>query len=363
MSTGNETVQPTTIEPTITADENGANLAQVVSAIEDVDDAELNAALAAVDAEDTTTTPAATGTETAPAAVSQQTQPTEQPGQHQQPAGIPKPRFDEVLGRATKAEQDAAYWRGVAEARAQQQTAPAAAVASQQPAAQTPDQQLAAIATATEDLAKRFDDGEIPMVEYKKQERALQAQENAIREQALLARVQPAPAAQQGSDELYLETLTAQLEQQHPWVGVFDQVASKSDWNYLKDKAVESLVARGVDPTKGSMGRYELRKEMSVLADELGPTLVGAKAQAKGIQLPGTQQQQQPKPAAAISPQAQARAAALAKAANAPPDITALNGHTGNPGGEPTEESLATMDEDAIGNLPTSIRNKLLGIS
>lgn len=358
MSTGQETFQPSPTDqttqqtdPNLTASAaQGEGAPQVV----DVDDADLNAALAEAQAEETGATSQTNGEAPAPAA-------QQQPATREQPAQtpmIPKQRFDEALGRAEKAERDAAYLRGQLDAR----TAPAPAAAAQQILPPTPDQQLAAIGTATEDLAKRFDDGEITMAEFKREERVLQQRENTIRD---ATRVQPAAAAP-AEGELYLETLTAQLEQQHPWVMVFDQVASQSDWDFLKNRARDNLIERGVDVSKKSaVATFELRKEVSRLADELGPSLVGERAKAKGIQLPGTQasQQQQQPPKTTLSPAAQARQAALAKAAGAPPDVTAMNGYTGAEGGLPTDANLEAMNEEDIAKLPTAVRNKLLGIS
>lgn len=366
MSTGNDTTLPAPID----AQPPAAPAAEPAPAPVDVDDIELQEALAAVKAEETSSAQPQQPETPAPAA------PQPAAPQAQQPAGeqpaapmIPKARFDEVNSRAAKAAEEAAYWRGVAEARAQAQTAPQGGQpAPAAPAPPTPEQRLADIATATEALAKRFDDGEITMTDFKREERKLADQEQAIREEILLKKVQPAAPAQNGGDqELYLETLTAQLETQHPWVGVFDQVGTQSDWAFLKNRAIENLVERGIDPSKGAVGKYELRKEMAQLADAYGPALVGDRARAKGIALPNAQasQAQQPSPQPqrpALSPQAQARAAALEKAAGAPPDITALNGHSGDSGGIPSEASLEAMSDEAITALPKAVRDKLMGI-
>jgi hypothetical protein len=301
-----------------------------------------------------------------------QQQPDATKDQVQQPAAageqhmIPKARLDEALAKASQAESERAYWKGVADARAQGQPQPQPG--QQQPGAQqqqqpTADQRLSTIQAEQDALATKYDNGEISYSDLTKQQRDLSNKEFAIREELLVAKVGPAQKpAEQGTDQLYLDTLTAQLEQEHPWVGVFDAVGTDNDWNYLKGHAVENLVARGIDPTKGSIGRYELRKEVATLADQLGPGLVADRAKAKGIAIPGQTPspggQQQPNK---LSPQAQAREAKLGKAADAPPNLNAMGGLAVDGAGIPSDARLEAMDDEEIGNLPDATRKRLLG--
>jgi hypothetical protein len=344
----------------------------------DLDDKEVKDAIAAAEAEKAAAG-GGDGTQVDPAnpqgqpkSGEQQDQQPQGGGQQQQPAGeqvmIPKARLDEALAKGDEKAAEAAYWKGRADALAQGQQPPKNG--QQQPSGQqqqqpTAEARLAEIQAQSDALAAKFDNGEITMADLTKQQRDLTNKEAAIREEILLAKVRPAQAqpADQGSDQLYLDTLTAQLEQEHPWVGVFDKVGSDTDWNYLKATAIDNLTARGIDPTKGNLGRYELRKEIATLADQLGPSLVAAKATAKGIAIPGQtpspggQQQQKPR----LSPQAQARDAKLGKAENAPPNINAMNGNAGEMDGLPSEARLETMSDDDIGNLPANVRSRLLG--
>jgi hypothetical protein len=286
---------------------------------------------------------------------------------------IPKAAFDERLGkereRTAEAERAAAYWKGIADAR--NQAAPAAQ--QQQPAQYTPEQKLVAIGAAIDELAKKFDDGEITMADFKKEERRLSDLGHGIREEAWLAKV---PRSAPPSEALYLDSVTAELETSHPWVIVADQVAEfekaqgspgrgVADWNYVKNLAIDSCLARGIDPTKGDLGSFQLRKEMAELWDELGPSLVGARAAKYGISLPVQQQQQQQQPTGprGLSAEAQARKAALAKSSNAPPNLAAMAGNAGDGSGVPSDASIEAMDEDTIGNLPDSVRRKLLGVT
>jgi hypothetical protein len=344
----------------------------------DVDDAELNDAKTAAQAEKTAgegngQADPSNGKDPAQATkeppTPDQTQQGQQPPQQQQPAEpppmIPKARFDEVNSAKSRAEQDAAYWKGVAEARAQMHQPQGGATA--QPPQPTPQQRLEQIHTAQDELAAKFDNGEITMAEFKKQERDLNSQEAQLREEALAARLKPAAAAPASSnDELYLETLTANLEKDHPWVLPFNAVATEAEWQFLSQRARENLNARGVE-IKGTIGSYELRKEISVLIDKLAPNLIADRldqVKQKGFTIPGTQShagaQQQPP---ASSGAAAARAKALEKAAAAPPDLSSIPGSTGDTAGQVSEQRLEAMSEDEIGALPVSVKNKLLGIT
>jgi hypothetical protein len=124
------------------------------------------------------------------------------------------------------------------------------------------------------------------------------------------------------------------------------------------------LAERGVN-MKGASATYELRKEMAELADTLGPALVGAKAQAKGITLPGQQPSTPQTPAAPPpkSPQALALESKLALAAGAPPNIGAMTGATGDHPGAVSDAQIEAMSEDEIANLPDATRKRLLGIT
>jgi hypothetical protein len=281
---------------------------------------------------------------------------------------IPKGRFDEALSQRDRAAQEAAYWRGRAEANGQSGTPQGGSPGAPQPQQPTADQRLAAIQTQQDALAVKFDNGEITYSDLVREQRTLTNQEQAIREEILLAKVRPAESqAKPGGDDLYLQTATDQIEQAHPWCGVFNELGAAADaaWNFVAAQATDNLIARGIDPTAGPRGRLELRKEAAQLADKLGPTLIGVMAKAKGIAVPGQQptpQGTQP-PKAPLSPIAQARQAKLATAANAPPNLNAMNGSNGDPSGLPSEAAIEAMGEDAIGDMPEAQRRRLLGLT
>lgn len=368
MTTGTEPAQPNPQDqppPTAPATEPQAQGLDFTDPQPvDHDDIELRDAIAAAKAEapkgESAPADAAPGIPDAPAPAA-----AKPPDQRQPSPMIPKARLDEALSKAEKAERGEAYWRGVAEGR----IAPAAQPGQPSPpaTAPTPEQRLAEIDQAVDAVAKKFDDGEITYSDLKREERALTRKADAIREEVLVAKVSKTPSEpQQGGDALYLENLTAQLEHEHPWVNVFEQVGSAAEWGYLKTRATENLVARGIDPTQGTLGRYELRREIAVLSDELGPALLKARATQAGIALPGQQpspptppQAPQPPP---LTPGAQARAVKLQQQQQAPPDLTSMQGSGANTGAV-TDSQFESMDEEAIGRLPDAVRRKALGLS
>lgn len=334
----------------------------------DIDDIELRDALTAAEAEK-----AADKTNPQPDPAAGQEQPKPQPAAAKDPAEtpmVPKPRLDNALEAQRKAETEAAYWKGRAEAApaSGQQPQPQA---NPQPA-QTPEQRVAALDAQIDDLAAKFDNGEITMADFKKQERTLSDQRSAIHEEALVAKVRPAAPANSGQDDLALQTATAQLEDNHPWVKVFEGLGNeaKAEWDMVKTMAIANLVARRIDPTSGTMGRFELRKEVASLMDKLGPVLLTDRAKAKGIALPTTtagqqspQPQQQTPAKTALSPEAAARQAKLNLANGAPPNLNTMTNSGGGDDGMPSEAAIERMTDDEIGALPVGVRNKILGIA
>jgi hypothetical protein len=275
---------------------------------------------------------------------------------------IPKPRFDEVNNKLRDAELENARLRGRLEAATP--LAPATPAAAPQP---TPQDRTLAINAQIDTLAKQFDDGEITLTQYKQQERSFEAQLQAIREEALLAKVpkQQQPAA--GDDSLYVHQQTQQVVTEHPWVSVFEQVGTDADWALVRERAQADMKERNVDLSNRAAADLELRKTMGRMMDDLGPVLVATRAQKQGIVLPNGQPQAQATPAATpqkppLSPAAQARAEKLDLAGNAPPNLAALSGGTDD-GGMPSAAAIEMMSDEDIAALPRGVQEKILGLS
>lgn len=276
---------------------------------------------------------------------------------------IPKARFDEVNNAKNTAEQSAAYWRGVAEARAAAQTA----AQPNTPPVETTEQKLQAVRADKLAAAKKFDAGELSAEQWEAEKQALDDREWTIRQQEMVEKTKPAAPPAQPSpqdDSLYLETLTAKLETDHPYVA---EITRESDFNWLMTRAREDLVASGGLPEDGkpetTLQIYNLRKRIAELSDEFGPQLTG-----KTLGEPGKAPAPSGQPAAkpSLSPEALARAAKLELQGTLPPDLTQMGGTPGNPSGELTDAQIEGMDDEeiaaAMARIP-SLRNKLLGVT
>lgn len=328
----------------------------------DTDDIEFQEALAAAKAEETAGQEPGSGTGTVTGDKPVASVEAKPAGAPAATPLIPKPRLDEALNKLSESERKNAYLQGQLDARKEVPAAPAGKPAATEP---TPEDRIAAVHLEIDALAEKFDAGDISMKDYKKAERALLAREATIREEVAPKPTGTAPAPA-GDGELYLETLTAQLEEAHPWSVVFEQVGTPAEWELLKAQAAANLKERGVDLSKRTtLTRYELRKEVATLADEYGPALLTARATAKGVAIPG-QTPAAAAPAAPgskpLSPEAQARQAALKKAAGAPPSLANMAG-TVDTGGGPSDQQIESMSDDDYDKLPTAVRNKLRGIT
>lgn len=266
------------------------------------------------------------------------------------PVMIPKGRFDEATTKLQRERDEAlqreAYLAGQIEAMKalQQQPGQPDKPAAQQPPARTVDQ----IQQEIEANATKFDNGEITYAEMKKIERQLE------REERELTAPKPAAAASSEGDKLYLDTLTAQIEKDHPYITL---IQSPADFEFLKRKAAESLAAEGWRNPGGDMGAYQYRLRIAEMADQYGEMLTGTKLlPANGKPAPTGQ----PAPR---SPQAAAREAKLDLAADLPPDIARMGTAGDGASGQLSDEQIMAMTDDELANLPTATRRKLLGSS
>ncbi|HKJ94548.1 MAG TPA: hypothetical protein VKA32_02835 [Gammaproteobacteria bacterium] len=273
---------------------------------------------------------------------------------------IPKARFDEVNTDRDRKAQEASYWRGVAEASMRhQQGSQQAGQQQTQQQEPTPDEVIADAKAQMRTLAQKFDDGEITAVEWEQQRSAYEDRIDEARfaahqpQQGQQQQTQQQPQKQQ--DDLYLEQLTVNLEQEHPYT---TRIKDDADWAFLRDKAVNELRDEGTQLTSDTRGVYTLRKRMAELTDRYGPILTGENLdqQKQG----GSQQQ----PAgdgqgkAHLSEQAQQRSDKLDLQGQHPPDTRNM----GSPGDrtEITDADINSMSDDEIAALPASVRSKFL---
>ncbi len=308
--------------------------------IEDVDEVEAREAAAQAAAEEAGSTPSdeeAKGEKEPPKPDTQPKQPA--------PADslmVPKQRFDEVLRRSSTAEQEAAYWKGVAEGKT---PAPAA---EKQPEADQQDR-LASIEEEKIALFQEYEDGEITAAEYKRADIALDRQFAEVVSQT---RSQPSPST--SATDLLLEERTEAIIAAHPFSapGVITDPADHAE---ISRQALKQLANDGVryDPNNHlSLLRY--REAYGKVTDMLGPIFTGKTL----AELTGSSTEVvRPKPAVPqISDTAKDRQAALDRVRDLPPDTNRVG--TPADGDEMTAAQFVALSDEDIELLPASVRER-----
>lgn len=222
------------------------------------------------------TEPATEATAT-PADAQQKDQPT-----------IPKPRFDEVLADKAQAERDAAYWRGVAQARGEQAGAsPQAPPQDELPKAKTVDEVLGELAAEEDAIAAKYDDGELTEVERTKALRDVRNREFAARQAAMapppVTPSAPSITVADVKDQLASDRHAEALYQRHPyakllWEAPMDDPVIAARQEMVKTEA-RAEVLRDHPGISGHQADVLYRESLAKVANSYGPTwFPGAKA-------------------------------------------------------------------------------------
>ena len=282
-------------------------------------------------------------------------------------ATIPKPRFDEVNAAKDKASQAALYWRGRHDAVAALvgKGQGNAADGGQGEATPTPEERIGALRAGKQDLAMKYDDGEITFAQYEDGKDKLEDGILAIRQEASAAATAKANADKQPPaarpEDYRLQELTAELEAKHPYTTL---ITEDHHWDFLLREAAASLNAEGVVLPEGDLPPVEmmkLRTRVAELATKHGEVLTGKTIQAEGQSgkdgNDGKGSQAGEKPGG-LSKQAAERLAKLRAAGEAPTDIQQLGGGAG--AGEYTEADIQRMSDEEIAALPAPVRRKFM---
>ncbi|WP_341893746.1 hypothetical protein [Ferrovibrio terrae] len=328
---------------------NGIEVRELVKAPIEADDPDaLDIAAAKADIE-TAAKPAAAQPDSKPAApvapaattTPPQTASAKPAGQPDQPM-IPKARLDEVLKRQEDLVKRNAFLEGALSAGKPADT-PAAPAA---PAA--PARTIAQIEADKLGLADQFDQGKLSAKEWREKEIALDREARALTEKPAAAPVQ--------QDDLFLESLTQQLEELHPYAK--DGILDDAQWIFIETEARKSFSAEGKTIGEGSADTFLLRQRMAQLSDRFGPVMTGKdlkKPAAANGPAATTQTTTPPAPSATAA----ARAGKLGLAERIAPDISNLGGSAA-PSTELSDAALMNMSDDEIGALPEATRRRIL---
>lgn len=327
---------------------------QPAAEIEDVDDIELRAALADAGAEEPEgqsqpahDDPEAKPTTPAAAAAEPEAPQPGKPAQH-----VPKVRFDEVLDRAKTAERRLAEQAAEALALKQQlekHTGPAS------------NPELGALDAQIDELAQRFDDGQITYKDMKAQERVLQSRRDQIREEEIVNRaaaraVESVPKTPSGNDG-WLAEQTEHVTREY---GAYVDAIPLTMFPAVVDQVKAGLIAQGVKLDGSDRASAILRQEIGKYAKQEHAFF----ARASGTEpvKPNGQQQPQARTTPGNQPTVEQRRAKLELQERMAPDISSMQRGTGSDT-VLTEAQIEEMDEEAIAALPVATRNRLLGLS
>jgi hypothetical protein len=291
----------------------------------------------------------------------------------QQPAPmIPKARFDEVRSRAETAEQKAAYWRGVAEARAADHP-PANAGGQDQSQDQgrqqqiTFEQQIAELAAQEDAIAERFDNGEIDAKTMNAELRTVRQQEAALREANLHEQIRQAvpkaPTVDDVKAQIESEQQAVALYQANPLAGlVFPENGSAQAQAEIQDPAYREIMDTRRELVKVEARQALLRDHPGIQgpqADVLFREYLAHTANAYAATWFPNEAAKVAAPAAkpGLSPTAQARLDKMSVAAAQPPNPANL-GTSQGVADQWTPERYAALSDDQLARLPAHVHER-----
>jgi hypothetical protein len=262
---------------------------------------------------------------------------------------IPKVRFDEVLERSKTAERRLAEQAAetvLLKQQLEKHTGPAV------------NPELGAIDQQIDELATKFDNGEITYKELKTQERALQNRRDEIREQDIVNRasaraVEAVPKAPAGNNG-WLDEQTANVQEQY---GAYIDAIPVHLFASTVDHVKASLIAQGVKLDGSDKATAILRQKIGEYAKQEHDYF--ARASGTVPIKPNGQPAPQPRPTPGNQPTPEQRRAKLELQERMEPDISGMQRGTGSDT-MLTEAQIEEMDEETIAALPAAIRQRFL---
>ncbi len=186
---------------------------------------------------------------------------------------------------------------------------------------QSPEDQVTALNAQIDELWQKGDDGELSLVEIRKQERAIEAQIKTVQGNA------GGPVQPQGQHppqlDATIETNLVRLESDYPVITALDEV----QMSQFVRQAYESAQAEGKPIGAGALETMRLHNMAAKHAHEHYGKFYATPATPEAAPAaPGTPAQPQvpAAPGGGLSPEAQARAAKMDLAAAHPPNINSL---------------------------------------
>jgi hypothetical protein len=262
---------------------------------------------------------------------------------------IPKERLDQTIDRLKRAESEAQYYKGLAEAA--KATSTRADAKTPKP---KPEDQIADLEAQIEAAWKKVDSYEVAPSEARAQEREMQKQIDALKAPT----PEPAKPDPGPREDLYLREKTEAIMQAHPYVSKIDALPDANErWDFIEGEAARQMAAAGTPlNTADPMSVLHFRQGVAKLADTYGPLWAGP--------LDQTQSPTPTKPTNGSTPSelAKAREAKLTMADTMPPDLSKV----GSGGGgelQVTDAQIEAMSDEDIEKLPEAVRKRIAGDS
>lgn len=280
---------------------------------------------------------------------------------------IPKARFDEVAKQRDDALMAAAYHKGQADQIAKQpgEVDPAEA-------AKTPDQALADLKAKKLDLAEELDEGQLTQREYAEKLSDLDDQEFEVRKVLLAPAPTSVDSVPEQETDLYLETVTAELEQAHPYLALIGDPGTdplaKERFDHLAATARATLAAEGETITNNARGTLLVRQKVAELSDGYGKLWFPDAQVGEGQQQTAQPGQADPqKGADGLTASQRATKNKVGQAAAHPPNtlnIGAGEGQQEDAAADATRKiESGEFSEDDIAALPDALKKQIRGDS
>lgn len=275
-------------------------------------------------------------------------------GDGNKPIMIPKPRLDEVLGERDQFKDQVAYLQGVVNTQKEMLKGAAPSQTNENGTGTTPaaPDHSALIAKAEDDklaLAKKYEDGDISLVDFKKGEIELDRSIRNLEDQRISAKIEEtnrnaAAAVNAGRKQDRVEEAALTIQEKHPYIAEIDKLPDVEKimrWNQLEAEAVLNLNKQGVVIDLKNLtveSHTALMMEKARLTDTYGPMWTGKTISRNNAD--GQQRNQ-------TSERAQQRAAKIDLSLQQPPDSSGL-GVGENVQKELTEADLNGMNQEQI---------------
>lgn len=214
------------------------------------------------------------------------------------PVMVPKARLDAVLADRDRHKEQAAYYKGIADTRAQMLQGPNQPASNDPeggqsgqgnaaPAVETYEARIEAAENEKIAIAQKYEDGEISFKEAQEAQVKLDRQIRTLDSERVSAMVESAKqtsvqVVQANNRQIAIETEAMKVQEAHPYIAAIDKLPkaiSDGVWQEITNEAIDNLKSKGIfiDPNKPLPADQHLAliKEKAALTNKYGPQYAG----------------------------------------------------------------------------------------